>query len=122
MPSLLPDLLDRRGEGLDDLDGAAVAEAARADDPLALEVLAGAGRALGIGIASLAHAFNPELVVLGGGVAAAGDLLFDPLREGLRSQLLPGYAPGDELPVVRSALGEDAGLLGAAVLALEGAR
>ena len=81
--------------------------------------LAGAGRALGAGIASLAHLFNPELVALGGGVTAAGDLLFGPLREELRARLLPGYAPDGELAVVPSALGDDAGLLGAAALVLE---
>lgn len=113
LPSLLADTLAERGA---EPTGAAIAAAAREGDGLALEVLTRAGRALGVGVASLAHVFNPEVIVIGGGVIAAGDLLFDPLREAFAAQLLEGF--GDGLQVVPSALAQDAGLLGAGVLAL----
>lgn len=113
MPSSLPDLLAERNE---ELDGGAIAAAALAGDGLALEVLTGAGRALGAGIASLAHLFNPEVIAIGGGVTAAGDLLFAPLHEALAVHLLAPFAAG--LRIVPSALNQDAGLLGAGVLAL----
>lgn len=116
VPSLLPDLLAERGG---ELDGPLVTLAAQREDELAIEVLAGAGRALGHAAASFAHIFNPEVIAIGGGVIAAGPLLFDPLQEALAERLLNGF--DRDLRVVPSALGQDAGLLGAAVLALENA-
>ncbi|MDP9372418.1 MAG: ROK family protein [Chloroflexota bacterium] len=112
MPSVLPDLLAERGG---ELSGALVTLAAQQDDGLALEVLARAGHAMGIGIASLVHIFDPEIVVIGGGVIGAGDLFFGPLREALDAQLMAPYKGG--VRVVPSALGQDAGLLGAGALA-----
>lgn len=111
MPSMLTELL----AGDEALTGGLVTTAARQGDGLALEVLARAGRALGFGIASLVHIFNPEVVAIGGGVIAAGDLLFAPMREALDAQLMAPFKEG--LRVVPSALDQDAGLLGAGVLA-----
>ena len=113
MPSVLTQML---AEGRGELSGALVAVAAREGDGLALEVLARAGRALGFGVASLAHIFNPEIVIVGGGVIAAGDLLFGPMHEALARQLLAPF--GRDFRVVPSELDQDAGLYGAAVLAL----
>lgn len=113
LPSRLAELL---AEGGGEPTGALIAAAAREGDGLAIETLARAGRALGVGAASLAHLFNPEVIAIGGGVVAAGDLFFDPLREALAGQLLEGF--GDGLRVLPSALEQDAGLLGAGVLAL----
>lgn len=114
VPSILPDLLAAEGEPL---SGALVAHAARQEDGLALEVLAAAGRALGAGVASFAHLFNPEVIVIGGGVVAAGDLLLDPLRDALKVHLINGF--DRNLRIIPSVLGEDAGIVGAAVLARE---
>jgi glucokinase len=117
MPSLLTELLAERDEPL---SGALVTLAAQRGDGLALEVLTGVGRALGAGVASLVHIFNPDVVAIGGGVTAAGHLLFAPLHESLALHLMAPFAGG--VRVVPTALDEDAGLLGAGVLALEGLR
>ena len=112
MPSVLTEMQAERGE---ELTGAMVTRAAQNGDGLALEVMTRVGHALGLGIASLVHIFNPEIVAIGGGVATAGEVLFGPLRAALDAQLMAPFAVG--LRVVPSALVEDAGLLGAGVLA-----
>lgn len=86
-------------------------------DARAREILTGIGRHLGAGIASLVNVFAPELVVIGGGFAAAGDLILEPAREVVRYQALE---PASEtVQIVRAELGTAAGLVGAGLLALE---
>jgi glucokinase len=94
-----------------------VTSAALAGDGIAVEVVATIGRRLGVALSSLANVFEPEVIVIGGGVSAAGELLLEPARQQLRSRALP---PMNETPVVAAALGPDAGMVGAAVMALEG--
>jgi glucokinase len=83
----------------------------------AVEILAGIGRYLGAGIGSLVNIFNPELVVIGGGFAAAGDFVLDPAREIVRREAL-AHA-GDQLQIVRAELGTAAGLIGAGLVAFD---
>ena len=111
-PSLLTDLMRQRGERL---SGTLVTEAAQQGDAVATEVLARAGHALGMAVASLVHLFNPEVVAIGGGVVAAGPLLFDPLHAAVQAHAMVAFTR--HLQIVPSALEQDAGLLGAAVLA-----
>jgi glucokinase len=93
-----------------------VAEA-RADDPGALADLAEIGHRLGAGIASLVNIFNPEVVVMGGGFADAGELIFGPARETLAIEALP---PGRDLVrIVTAELGHEAGMIGAALVGFE---
>ncbi len=94
--------------------GALVSELARAGDPAAAAVLARIGRHLGVGIASLANVFNPSVVVVGGGVIAAGELLLGPARAVVRARAL---APSRDTEVVAARFGAESGMLGAAVLA-----
>jgi glucokinase len=82
----------------------------------AIEILDGIGRHLGSGIGSLVNIFNPELVVIGGGFAAAGDFVLDPAREVLHREALAGAR---ETPIVRAELGTAAGLIGAALVAFD---
>lgn len=92
---------------------------AREGDEQAVELLTGIGRRLGAGIGSLVNIFDPELVVIGGGFAAAGDLLFEPAREVVRREAL---APeNDRVRIVRAELGTTAGLIGAGLLAFDAA-
>jgi glucokinase len=93
-----------------------VAALAREGDPEAVAILARAGRFLGTGLASLANVLNPDVFVIGGGVGAVGDLILDPARDEYRSRALP---PNARAPVVLARLGPDAGIVGAAILALE---
>ena len=96
--------------------GPMVTEAAVAGDPLALAAFASVGEWLGIGLANLVAAFDPETVVVGGGLSAAGDLLLEPAREAMRGSLV-GAPHRTVPPVVRAALGPEAGAIGAADLA-----
>ena len=79
-----------------------VTEAAREGDPLSIELLADVGRWLGIGVAGLAAAFDPNCIVIGGGVSDAGDLLLEPTREAMVRSLvgrgLPRRAAGPASP------------------------
>jgi glucokinase len=83
----------------------------------AVEILDGIGRRLGAGIGSLVNIFNPELVVIGGGFAAAGDFVLDPAREILRREALA--RAGYRVPIVRAELGTAAGLIGAGLVAFD---
>jgi glucokinase len=99
------------------IDGKAVTDAAVAGDAVAVAVVREAGRRLGAGLSGLANIFEPEVIVLGGGVAkAVGDLMFDPAREELRTRALP---PMNETPVKLAELGPEAGMVGAAEMARE---
>ena len=98
-----------------DLTGRDVVEAARQGDELAVSALARAGRAVGFGVINVAHLVNLDMVVIGGGIANAGALLFDPLRAAVREHLLVSTAPN--LRVEPWSLGENVGLLGAAAAA-----
>jgi glucokinase len=83
----------------------------------AVEILAGIGRYLGAGIGSLVNIFNPQLVVIGGGFAAAGDFVLDPAREIVRREALA--KAGYSLEIVRAELGTAAGLIGAGLVAFD---
>lgn len=96
------------------VDGKAVTVAAKEGDETAIGVFEQAGRRLGVGLANLANIFEPEVIVIGGGVMAAGDLLLEPARAELRARALQ---PMNETPVVPAQLGEDAGMIGAAAMA-----
>jgi glucokinase len=86
-------------------------------DSRAIEILDGIGRHLGAGIGSLVNIFNPELVVIGGGFAAAGDFILDPAREVVAREGLAGA--GERVRIVRAELGTSAGLIGAALVAFD---
>jgi len=97
-----------------------VAEAARRGDMVSIEVFLEAGRLLGYGVANLVSLFDPEIVVIGGGLAKAGDLYLDALRKAMRERAQP--IAGNKVRVVASRLRGDANLLGAARVAWEGGR
>ena len=77
------------------------------------------GELLGFGIVNVVNALNPAVVVVGGGVIAAGDLLLDPARAIVRRHAL---LPAGEAAIVPARFGEESGMLGAALLALDGLR
>jgi glucokinase len=95
----------------------AVAEAAQAGDTLAAEVFFHAADVLGLAVVNLIHLLSPEVVVLGGGVIQAGELLFGPVRERVRRDAMPATAKG--VRIVAAGLGQDAGLVGAITLAMQ---
>lgn len=93
----------------------ALALAAADGDPLSASILGDVGRLLGLVCANLANALNPEVIVVGGGVAGAGDLLMKPARQALRAYAMGAVAEG--LKLVPAALGAEAAAIGAALLA-----
>jgi glucokinase len=99
-----------------EIDGRAVTEAAIAGDAAAIDVFTRVAGHLGVALASYANIFEPDVIVIGGGVIAAGELLLGPARQEVRDRALP---PMNETPVVAAELGPDAGMIGAAELALE---
>ncbi len=92
-----------------------VAEAARRGDVLSMEVYLEAGRLLGYAVANLVSLFDPEMVVIGGGLAGASDLFLDVLRKSMKERAQP--IAGKQVRVVASKLGGEANLLGVAKLA-----
>ena len=114
-----PTLLEALCEGRPDLlTGPMVTEAAEEGDLVALEVFASIGDWLGVGIANLVAVFDPERVVVGGGVSAAGDRILEPARRALVRSLV-GSTDRRVPALVRAELGNRAGLVGAALLARE---
>jgi glucokinase len=109
-------LLDRAGDDPDEITGPLITEAARDGDPFAIEQLASVGRWLGEGIASLTAVLDPAMVVVGGGVSEAEELLLGPARAAFAREVVgSAYRPTPEIRKAR--LGNRAGLIGAADLA-----
>ncbi len=110
----------RPGSGADrgagDITAAQVFQEASGGDPVAAAVMRAMGRSLGIGIAGLINIFNPEMVVLGGGVKDAWPLFIEAAREEIRARAF-AY-PAERTRIVPSQLGDDAGMVGAAAAAL----
>jgi glucokinase len=86
-------------------------------DSTAVEILDGIGRKLGAAIGSFVNIFRPQLVVIGGGFASAGDFLLEPARETMRREALPPAR--DRAEIVRAELGTAAGVIGAALVAYD---
>jgi glucokinase len=98
------------------IDAGTIAAAAREGDEMARTLLARAGRALGVAIGTLTNIFNPQLVVVGGGVARVGEYLLQPAREIVSSHSF--HAMRDDMRMVEAKLGDDGGLFGAGAMAL----
>jgi glucokinase len=98
-----------------DADAHQLVRLAREGNETAVEILDGVGRRLGAAIGSFVNIFRPELVVIGGGFAEAGDLLLIPAEQTMRREALP---PGrDRVQIVRGELGPEAGVIGAGLIA-----
>ena len=109
--------LARAAAAGEEITGELVTQLALAGDEVSRMVLGHIGRQLGIGFANFVNIFNPEVIVVGGGAMAAGDLLLDPAREEMRAR---GLRPNrEQVRIVPARFGAEAGMLGAAVLALD---
>jgi len=94
-----------------------IAEAAAEGDAVALEVMNTTGHYIGVALCSCMVLTDPDLMVLGGGIANAGDVLFEPIRRTVHHRsMISGF---DVSRIVPSELGGDAGVLGAAGLILD---
>ena len=109
-------LLEIAGHGWQSVRGKHVTKAAREGDELALELIATLGHWVGLGAATVSALLDPALYVVGGGLSAAGDLVLDPARAAFSENLSArGYHP--EAAFAVAAMGNDAGIVGAADLA-----
>ncbi|HTK05702.1 MAG TPA: ROK family protein [Ktedonobacteraceae bacterium] len=91
-----------------------VAKAAQAGIPLAKEIIAQAARALGFGLVNVIHIFNPEVIILGGGVTQMGEMLLAPARHIVETRTM--QIPKESARIVMAELGSDVGLIGAGAL------
>lgn len=97
-------------------DAKAISQAARDGDELAIETFERAGYYLGLALSNYLVIFNPSIVIFGGGVSQAGDLLFDPMDKVMRETVLSKHYLED-LVIKQAALGDNAGLYGALAMA-----
>ena len=109
--------LGRRVAADQEITGGIVTELAHAGDDAAVSVLRQIGRRLGYGLVGVVNVFNPELIVIGGGALAAGELLLGPAREVVAERALPPVR--DMVSIVPAEFGDESGMLGAALLALD---
>jgi glucokinase len=115
-PSSAEVLLDMAGGSLESLTGPLVTRAAQAGDVASCAAFAEVGRWLGSGLADIVQVVDPEVIVVGGGVIEAGELLMGPTRDAFMEQLAArGRLP--VAPVVPAEMGNTAGVVGAADLA-----
>lgn len=110
-------LIAKSGHDLRYITPAMIAEAASEGDSVSIETLDEVGYYLGIAVANAINILNPDKVVIGGGIAQAGDLLFSPIRRSVEVNAL--YAPLQVCEILAAQLGDDAGVLGGAAMVLQ---
>jgi glucokinase len=108
-------VLERAGD-LESITAAHVFEGARTGDGVSISVVRDTAKYIGMAVANLAVAIDPEVIVIGGAVAAAGDLMIDPIRQEAMRRLPPDMA--EAIRIEMSPLGEDVVAIGAARLAM----
>jgi glucokinase len=102
---------------LDQCTPAILDQAAHAGDPIARQLWAEIGHEIGVALANVVWLLNPDAIVLGGGVAKADELIFEPIRRTIQSTTMPTFY--ENLKILPAALGNDAGIIGSASLALD---
>jgi len=107
--SSITELVDGR---LENITAEMVATAARRGDGLACDIVAKAANYLGIGLANLVNIFNPELIVIGGGLSKMGNMLLNPAEKVIKERAF--RLPAQTVRIVRARLGSNAGIIGAA--------
>jgi len=111
-------ILDHAGGDADKVTATVVYEAAQAGDALARELIARTGYYVGVGLANLVNVLNPEVIVIGGGLASMGDMLLGPaFEEAKRRAFRQAY---QAVRFARAELGQDSAVIGAAAYALQG--
>ncbi|MFC1905509.1 ROK family protein [Chloroflexota bacterium] len=106
-------LIELAGGEVDDITAEVVTLAAKRGDILACEVINMAAYYLGVGITNVVNIFNPEVVIIGGGVSKMGEMLLKPTRRVVKKKAFK--LPARTVQIVRSRLGDKAGILGAAL-------
>lgn len=109
-------LMEKMVTKIEEVDGAIVTKAAKQGDQVALEIIEQATNYLGIGIANLVNILDPKMVIIGGGVSQAGEMIFKPIREIVARRALK--APARKVEIVPAQLGSEVGVKGAVATAL----
>ncbi len=112
--SIIADLVKGRTS---DITAEIVSKAARRGDRLACDIVDTAANYLGIGLANLVNIFNPELIIVGGGLSKMGNMLLNPARQVIKKRAFP--LPAKTVRIVRAAPGSNAGIVGAAAYVFE---
>jgi glucokinase len=112
-----PEVIQTLGIAPDQLGVKQIADRAYAGDADAWEAILRGAEFLGVGITTLINLFDPEVVVVGGGIANLGDPYFDRVRKVVRESVLPSLA---DTPIIPAQLGDQANLVGAACIAWQG--
>lgn len=117
-PAMVRRMKALRGAAPDDdtITPQSICEDAEAGDPQALQVVNEAGRYIGIAMASIINVYSPDVIAVGGGISAAGNVILDPILESTRAYTLKGLFEHTRMEL--ASLGNDAGYLGAAQLVL----
>ncbi len=102
---------------LENITAEMVGEAARKSDKLAGEVIEQAAYFLGVGMVNIVNIFNPEMIIIGGGMAAMGEMLIEPGRKIVKERAFP--IASRAVSIISARLGNEAGVYGAAAFALE---
>ncbi len=110
-------LTEMVGGKIENITAEEVGAAAEGGDSLALEVISQAATYLGAGMVNLVNIFNPEMIIVGGGVAQMGELLLAPARQVVEARAFK--LPAQAVRIVPAQLGDEAGVLGAAVFAFQ---
>ena len=108
-------LTEMVGGKIENITAEQVSIAAQGGDSLALAVISKAATYLGVGMVNLVNIFNPEMIIVGGGVAKMGDLLLNPARQVVRERAY--QLPAQAVRIVPAQLGDDSGVFGAAIFA-----
>jgi glucokinase len=110
-------LSEMLGGKIENITAEQVGVAAQGGDSLAMEIIHRAASYLGMGMVNLVNIFNPEMIIVGGGVAQMGDLLLDPARRVVEARAFK--LPAQAVRIVPARLGDEAGVMGAAVFAFQ---
>lgn len=110
-------MLELTGGDISQITGRTVSKAAEQGDAVAIELIHNVGFMAGLGVTSLLHVFNPEIIVFGGPVSGLGDHLFGPMRTAIEQNCITSEY-WNELVIALAGLGENASLVGAGVLVL----
>jgi glucokinase len=109
-------ILKKAGGDLDAITPKEIAQAATEGDQLGIEIFDFVGDCLATALTGVVYLLQPQVIVIGGGVAQSGEVLFGPLERHLRDRLKPVFA--ERVAVLPARLGNDAGVIGSATLAL----
>jgi glucokinase len=108
-------LIEAADNNIENITAAMISSAAKQGDRLAMEIVKSSAYYLGVGLTNVVNIFNPEMIIIGGGVSKMGEMLLKPARKVVKQRAF--QLPASTVRITRSYLGDDAGIIGAAAFA-----